>query len=71
MQGHFMSDTRNAFLAWVSSTASLFAAIETRDLITIISAIVLPVIFFTVGKTVDVLVQLHLKRKQDEDRDAR
>ena len=66
-----MSDTRNAFLAWVSSTASLFAAIETRDLITIISAIVLPVIFFTIGKTVDVLVQLYLKRREDREEDER
>jgi len=66
-----MIDTRNAFLAWVSSTASLFAAIETRDLITIISAIVLPVIFFTIGKTVDVLVQLYLKRREDREEDER
>jgi len=66
-----MSDTRNAFLAWESSTASLFAAIETRDLITIISAIVLPVIFFTIGKTVDVLVQLYLKRREDREEDER
>ncbi len=61
-----MSDTRNALLAWVSSTASLFAAIETRDVITIISAIVLPVVFFSVGKTVDVLVQLYLKKSSDK-----
>jgi len=61
-----MSDTRNAFLAWVSSTASLFAAIETRDLITIISAIVLPVIFFTVGKTIDILLQVHFKKGADK-----
>jgi len=61
-----MSETRNAFLAWVSSTASLFAAIETRDLITIISAIVLPVIFFTVGKTIDILLQVHFRKGTDK-----
>ena len=61
-----MSETRNAFLAWVSSTASLFAAIETRDMITIISAIVLPVIFFAVGKTIDVLVQVYLRDRRDK-----
>lgn len=69
-----MSDTRNAFLAWASSLASVFAAIETRDLITIISAIVLPVIFFTIGKSVDVLLQVYLRRrdsvtKESEKRD--
>ena len=62
-----MSDTRNAFLAWASSLASFLTAIETRDLVTIISAIVLPVVFFTVGKTVDVLVQVYLKKRDERD----
>lgn len=53
-----MSDTRNAFLAWSSSLLSVFTAFETRDLITIVSAIVLPVVFFTVGKTIDVALQI-------------
>ena len=57
-----MSDTRNAVLAWASSITSVYAAIEFRDLITIVSAIVLPVLFFTVGKTIDILLQLHLRR---------
>lgn len=63
-----MSDTRNAFLAWASSATSLFAAFETRDIITVVSAIVLPVIFFTVGKTVDVMLQVYLKRGKGGDR---
>ena len=63
MQISFMSDTRNAFLAWASSMPPVFGVLETRDVITIVSAIVLPVIFFTVGKTVDVLLQVYLKRK--------
>ena len=61
-----MSDTRNAFLAWASSLSPTLAAIETRDMITIISAIVLPVIFFAVGKTIDVLVQVYLKDRRDK-----
>ena len=69
-----MSDTRNAFLAWASSLVSIFTAFETRDLITIISAIVLPVIFFTVGKTVDVGLQVYLRKRswraaEDDNRD--
>ena len=58
-----MSDTRNAVLAWASSITSAYAAIEFRDLITIISAIVLPVLFFSIGKTIDILLQLHLRRQ--------
>ena len=61
-----MNDTRNAFLAWASSLASVFAAIETRDVITIVSAIVLPVIFFTLGKSIDILLQVYLKKDRDK-----
>jgi len=66
-----MSDSRNAFLAWASSLVPVFAAVETRDLITIVSAIVLPVIFFTVGKTVDVLLQVYLRRRSGKEEDKR
>jgi len=55
-----MNDTRNIILAWISSLSSVFAAIEYRDVVMIVSAVVLPVIFFTIGKTVDVLVQIYL-----------
>ena len=57
-----MNDTKNILLAWVSSVTSVFAAIETRTWITITSAIVLPVLFFTLGKTIDVLLQIHLHK---------
>ncbi len=57
-----MNDTKNILLAWVSSLSSVFAAIEARTWITIISAIVLPIVFFTIGKTVDVLLQIYLRR---------
>lgn len=59
-----MNDIKNILLAWVSSASSLFAAIEYRELITIISALVLPVVFFTIGKTVDVAVQVYLDRRR-------
>lgn len=70
MQDCFMSDTRNAFLAWSSSLASFLTAVETRDLITVISAIVLPVVFFTIGKTVDVCVQIYLKKRVPADKET-
>ena len=59
-----MNDTKNILLAWVSSASSLFAAIETRTWITVTSAIVLPVMFFTLGKAIDVLLQIHLHRQK-------
>lgn len=56
-----MNDTKNALLAWISSTPTLVAV---ADPVTIISAIVLPVVLFTLGKTVDVLLQIYLKRRE-------
>ncbi len=58
-----MHDLKNITLAWISSVTSVFAALETRNLITILSAIVLPIIFFTLGKTVDVCLQIYFNRQ--------
>ncbi len=63
-----MNDTKNILIAYLSSISSIFEAIETQTLITVISAIVLPVVFFTVGKTVDVMLQLHFKRRDNRRR---
>lgn len=66
-----MNDAKNIFIAYFSTATSLFAAIETRTLITIVSAVVLPIVFFAVGKTVDVLLQIYLHKtrntKQNEE----
>ncbi len=60
-----MNDTKNILLAWVSSVTSVFAAIEARTWITIISAIVLPIVFFAVGKTVDVCLQIYFRQRDE------
>ena len=60
-----MNDLKNILLAYVSAVTSVFAAVETRTLITIISAIVLPILFFAAGKTIDVLLQIHLHRRRE------
>lgn len=59
-----MYDLKNILIAWISSTTSVFAAIESRTVISIISAIVLPIVFFTVGKTVDVILQIYFRSKE-------
>ena len=61
-----MNDLKNLTLAWVSSTSSVFAAIEAKTLITITSAIILPIVFFALGKTVDVVLQIYLKSRDQE-----
>lgn len=63
-----MNDTKNIVLAWASTATSLFAAIETRTWITLISAIVLPIVFFAIGKTVDVLLQIYLGERRNSRR---
>ncbi|MBL8125918.1 MAG: hypothetical protein JNJ39_17590 [Blastocatellia bacterium] len=61
-----MHDTKNILLAWLSTASSIFTAIEMKTLMTIVSAIILPVIFFTIGKTVDVALQMYLRRKDEK-----
>ena len=64
-----MTDLKNICLATFSSTTSIAAAIETQTLITIISAVILPIVFFCLGKAVDVIVQVRLKRMSDRRRE--
>jgi len=63
-----MNDIKNILLAWISSISSVFAAIEVRTWITIVSAVVLPIGFFLAGKTIDVCLQIYFKRRDDEGR---
>ena len=63
-----MNDLKNIFIAWISTSTSLFAAIELKTMLAIVSAVVLPIIFFSIGKTVDVLVQIYFRRREEEKR---
>lgn len=58
-----MNDIKNIMLAWTSTLGTLLASVESYQLIT---AIVLPVLFFAIGKTVDVIVQIYLDAKRGE-----
>ena len=58
-----MHDIKNFYLAWVASVPYL-TAIETHTLISLISAIVLPIVFFAIGKTADILLQIYLCSKE-------
>ena len=60
-----MHDLKNILLAWVSSVSAVFTAIEGREVITIISAIVLPTLFFLLGKTADVVVQFYFRLREE------
>ncbi len=64
-----MHDFKNILLAWLSSVSAVFTAIEAKTFFTILSAIVLPTVFFALGKAVDVCLQIYLRR-EEQRRDA-
>src|SRR5262249_49981616 len=59
-----MHDLKNILLAWLSA-APTFLAVDQGNVITIISAIILPTIFFLLGKAVDVGVQLYFRNRRE------
>lgn len=59
-----MNDLKAVILAGVPSSPAVFAAIEAPSTLTIVTSILLPICFFVLSKTVDVCVQLYLKRKK-------
>ena len=64
-----MNDTKNILLAWVSAgTTLLTTSLSTLSdgLRPLVSAVVLPIVFFAIGKTVDVLVQLYINRRKEK-----
>jgi len=61
-----MNDIKNISIAWVSSVTSVFTAIEAKTVITILSAIVLPIVFFAIGKAIDVTLQIYFRRQRRE-----
>lgn len=65
-----MNDIKNLFIAFSASTSTFFAAFEsTATLISVISAVVLPVVFFAIGKAIDVALQIHLERIRKSEKD--
>ncbi|NOT47886.1 MAG: hypothetical protein HOP17_09090 [Acidobacteria bacterium] len=55
-----MNDVKNIFIAWLSAGSPLLAAAASETGVTLLSAIVLPVLFFAIGKTIDVMLQIYL-----------
>jgi hypothetical protein len=64
-----MNDTKNILLAWFSTTSTILAAFDTAAWISVISAIVLPILFFAIGKTVDVVLQIHFRNRDSQNKE--
>lgn len=56
-----MHDVKTFLLTTVPSVPAFLAALEDKSTITILTAFVMPICFFVVSKTVDVIVQVYLK----------
>ncbi len=55
-----MNDAKNILIAWLSAGSPLLAAAASETGVTILSAVVLPILFFTIGKAIDVLLHIYL-----------
>ncbi len=55
-----MNDAKNILIAWLSAGSPLVAAAASETGVTILSAVVLPIFFFTIGKAIDVMLQVYL-----------
>lgn len=64
----FESDIRNGLISAIGSSPVWAATIETPQLISIIASIVLPCIFFTVGKYIDYKLQLRRERQDEAEK---
>ncbi|MGH9819844.1 MAG: hypothetical protein ACRD43_06715 [Pyrinomonadaceae bacterium] len=62
-----MHDLKNILLAWVSAAPTFVAVIDGGSIVTIVSAIILPTIFFLLGKAVDVGVQFYFRQKRIDE----
>ena len=62
----YMHDLKNILLAWVSAAPTFMAAVDGGNIMTIVSAIILPTIFFLLGKAVDVGVQVYFREKKKD-----
>ena len=58
-----MHDLKNILLAWISA-APAFMAVDGGNILTVLSAIILPTIFFLLGKAVDVGVQVYFRNRR-------
>jgi hypothetical protein len=69
MQTH---DMKNIVLAWLYTSPAMLQAIDSKTIISVISSIFLPILFFVVGKYVDARLQIYLanrrSRKNETDK---
>ena len=58
-----MNEFKSLIISAIPSSPAVYFAFEAPSMLTVLTSIVLPILFFFVSKTVDVLVQVYFKRK--------
>jgi len=59
-----MDNLKSFIMSFVPSSPAFYFAVESPSALTIITSIVLPVMFFIASKAIDVLVQIHIKNRK-------
>ena len=65
-----MHDIKNFYLAWITTIPYIFAT-ESSAVISVVSAIVLPTIFFAIGKTADIILQIYFRLRDERQKHDR
>jgi hypothetical protein len=63
-----MNDLKTTFIAGFSAAPSFIFALAENSRFAIFTSIVLPILFFVGSKTIDVLVQLYLQRRKNQEK---
>jgi len=58
-----MHELKTFFITTFPSVPAVLAAVESPSARSVLTAVVMPCVFFAISKTVDVLVQIYLKRR--------
>jgi hypothetical protein len=58
-------DMKNIALAWLTSSPAMLQAIDSQTVISVMSSIVLPVLFFAIGKYVDARLQIYFQNRRN------
>lgn len=59
-----MNEFKNLIISAIFSSPAVYIAVSSPSALTIISSIILPIVFFVVSKIVDVYIQIYVKRKK-------
>lgn len=65
-----LENLKTLFLTAVPSSPAFYVAMESPSRNSVLVTIILPIVFFAIGKTVDVCLQIHFRRQEAKRQDA-